>query len=122
MNAERTANWNFDPEAAEAQVRAGFWPKLRSVVAKLPFADDLLAAYFCAFDSETPRQVQLALLAALAYFVLPFDAVPDMMPFFGFTDDAAVLATALRMVSVHIKPEHRSAAKRALAGETPRGR
>jgi uncharacterized membrane protein YkvA (DUF1232 family) len=37
-----------------------------------------------------------------------------MMPILGFTDDAAVLATAIRMVATHIKPEHRDAARAAL--------
>lgn len=96
------------------RVRKSFWIKLKRVVTKLPFAEDLLAAYYCAFDRETPRHVQAALLGAIAYFVLPFDFIPDMLPVLGFTDDAAVLATAIRMVSSHITPEHRKAAHAAL--------
>ena len=69
------------------------------MAAKLPFTEDLLAAYYCAFDKQTPRHVQVALLGALAYFILPFDFIPDVMPVLGFTDDAAVLATAIRMVA-----------------------
>jgi len=46
--------------------------------------------------------------------VLPFDAVPDVLPFLGFADDAAILATALRMVANHLTPAHRAAAKRTL--------
>jgi uncharacterized membrane protein YkvA (DUF1232 family) len=84
------------------------------VVARLPFAEDLLAAYYCAFDRQTPRHVQAALLGALAYFVLPFDFIPDMLPVLGFTDDAAVLATAIRMVASHITREHREAARAVL--------
>ena len=99
-----------DPE----RVRKNFWIKIKRVVAKLPFAEDLLAAYYCAFDRQTPRHVQATLLGALAYFILPFDFIPDMLPILGFTDDAAILATALRIVSSHIKPEHREAAKAAL--------
>jgi uncharacterized membrane protein YkvA (DUF1232 family) len=98
----------------KAYVRRGFWAKARRVAAGLPFAEDLVAAYFCAFDRETPRHVQAALIGALAYFVLPFDIIPDMMPLLGFTDDAAVLATALRMVATHIRPEHRAAARQAI--------
>src|SRR5919204_5589005 len=96
-------------------VRRRFWSKLKRVAAGLPFTEDLLAAYYCAFDKETPRHVQAALLGAVAYFILPFDFVPDMLPVLGFTDDAAVLATAIRMVAGHIGPQHREAAKRALA-------
>jgi uncharacterized membrane protein YkvA (DUF1232 family) len=46
--------------------------------------------------------------------VLPFDFVPDVLPVLGFADDAAVLATALRLVAGHMRPEHRDAARRAL--------
>jgi uncharacterized membrane protein YkvA (DUF1232 family) len=74
----------------------------------------LLAAYYCAFDRDTPLQVKAALIGALAYFVLPFDAIPDMLPVIGFTDDAAVLATAIRLVATHITPLHRAAARAAL--------
>jgi len=99
----------------EARVRREFWPKFRRFAANLPFAEDLLAAYFCAFDRDTPRRVQLILIAALAYFILPFDLIPDMLPVIGFTDDAAVLATAIRLVATHIGPNHRDAARRVLA-------
>jgi uncharacterized membrane protein YkvA (DUF1232 family) len=108
----------FEPADRLAQdrdsVRRRFWAKLKRVVTHLPFAEDLLAAYYCAFDAQTPRHVQAALLGAIAYFILPFDFVPDMLPVLGFTDDAAILATALRMVATHITPEHRDAARAAL--------
>jgi uncharacterized membrane protein YkvA (DUF1232 family) len=96
------------------RVRRNLWGKLKGVAAKLPFTEDLLAAYYCAFDRETPRHVQMTLVGALAYFILPLDVLPDFMPLLGFTDDAAVLATALRLVASHIRPDHRAAARAAL--------
>ncbi|MEH2530742.1 uncharacterized membrane protein YkvA (DUF1232 family) [Bradyrhizobium sp. AZCC 1588] len=108
----------FEPADRLAQdrenVRRRFWIKLKRVMAQLPFAEDLLAAYYCAFDKETPRHVQAALLGAVAYFILPLDFMPDVMPLLGFTDDAAVLATAIRLVASHITQEHRDAARAAL--------
>jgi uncharacterized membrane protein YkvA (DUF1232 family) len=95
-------------------VRKQFWIKLKKVAARLPFTEDLLAAYYCAFDKQTPRHVQVALLGAIAYFILPFDFIPDMMPVIGFTDDAAILATAIRLVATHITEDHREAARAAL--------
>ena len=95
-------------------VRKRFWAKFKRVAAGLPFAEDLLSAYYCAFDRQTPRHVQAALLGAIAYFILPFDFIPDMLPVLGFTDDAAVLATAIRLVAAHITPEHHEAARTAL--------
>jgi uncharacterized membrane protein YkvA (DUF1232 family) len=100
--------------ADENLVRRDFWGKLRRFAAGLPFAEDLLAAYYCAFDRQTPGHVRVVLLGALAYFVLPFDAIPDMLPLFGFTDDAAVLATAIKLVSDSMLPKHREAARQAL--------
>jgi uncharacterized membrane protein YkvA (DUF1232 family) len=96
------------------RLRRTFWRKFRRFAARLPFAEDLVAAYICAFDRDTPRHVQAALIGALAYFVLPFDFIPDMLPLVGFTDDAAVLATAIKLVAAHITPQHRQAARRAI--------
>ncbi|RAI40775.1 YkvA family protein [Rhodoplanes roseus] len=101
-------------EHDEETVRRGFWPKLRRVVTKVPFAEDLLAAYYCAFDRATPHHVRVALFGALAYFVLPSDLVPDFIPALGFTDDAAVIATVVRLFFTHLSPDHRAAARHAL--------
>jgi uncharacterized membrane protein YkvA (DUF1232 family) len=129
MSFEHTAAWN-EPDRDEAdpddrarqqaardeeRVRRGFWSKAKRVAAHIPFTEDLLAAYFCAFDHATPLRVKAALVGALAYFVLPFDAVPDILPFLGYTDDAAILATAIKLVASHLRPEHYDAARRALA-------
>jgi len=100
--------------ADEKTVRHGFWRKLKRLAAWLPFAEDLLAAHYCAFDRQTPLRVKAALLGALAYFVLPVDAIPDFLPVIGYTDDAAVLAAAIKLVASHITPDHREAARRTL--------
>ena len=42
---------------------------------------------------------------------MPIDAIPDVVPLLGFTDDAAMLAAALNLMAAHIRPEHRVAAK-----------
>jgi uncharacterized membrane protein YkvA (DUF1232 family) len=86
------------------------------VAARIPFAEELLAAYYCAFDRDTPLSVKATLVAAIAYFVLPIDAIPDVLPVIGFTDDAAVLVTAVKLVADNIRPAHREAARSAMAG------
>jgi uncharacterized membrane protein YkvA (DUF1232 family) len=120
MAFERAVSWESwlrrrDGTRDEEQVRRGFWSKARRFAAHLPFAEDLVAAYYCAFDRRTPVQVRATLMAALAYFVLPVDLAPDFLPAIGFADDAAVLAAAIRMIATHITPEHREAARHALA-------
>jgi uncharacterized membrane protein YkvA (DUF1232 family) len=99
----------------EARFGSEFLGRLKRVARRIPFAEDLLAAWICARDPATPRRVRLTLLAALGYFVLPLDALPDIMPFLGFTDDAAVIAAALAAVAGSITPEHRDKARAAMA-------
>jgi len=101
--------------ADEKEVRRNFWCKLRRLTARLPFAEDLLTAHYCAFDRQTPLHVKAALLGALAYFVLPTDLIPDYIPLVGYTDDAAVLAGAIKLVPSHMTDDHREAARRMLA-------
>lgn len=98
----------------EKTVREGFWKKMARVAGKIPFAEEAAAAWYCARDPETPLRVRATLLAALAYFVMPADFIPDFIAVFGFTDDATVLMAALGLVSSHMRPRHRVAARRAL--------
>jgi uncharacterized membrane protein YkvA (DUF1232 family) len=98
----------------ERELQRNFWRKLKGLAASLPFAEDLLAVYYCAFDRQTPLHVKAVLLGAIAYFILPTDLIPDYIPVIGYMDDAAVLAGAIKVVNSHIKPEHREAAQRTL--------
>jgi len=100
--------------------RRRFLPKLLKVAGRIPFADDLAAAYYATLDPDTPRKAKAVLLAALAYFVLPVDMLPDMLAGLGFTDDATVLASALGIAGSHIKERHRRAARRLLSMPEPR--
>ncbi len=98
----------------EMRVRQGFWPKFRRVAARVPFARDLLSVWFSARDKETPLQAKGLMLAGLAYFVLPTDAIPDVIAGLGFTDDAAVLMALLTVVGKNLKPRHRQSADAVL--------
>jgi uncharacterized membrane protein YkvA (DUF1232 family) len=95
----------------ETRVSRGFLPKLRRVAARIPFAADLVQVWFCARDPDTPAGAKALMMAALAYFVVPTDAIPDMIAGLGFTDDAAVLAAVLATVGRHLKPRHKDAAR-----------
>jgi uncharacterized membrane protein YkvA (DUF1232 family) len=106
----------------ERTVRRDFWNNLKRFAGQVPFVGDLVAAYYCALDPETPMRVRAILLAALAYFILRWRSRPltwlRRFPGLGFTDDAAVL-TAVFGLSSHITPVHRAAAARALGKELP---
>ncbi len=98
----------------ESGIRHDFWAKLKRVGRRVPFAEDLVAAYFCTLDPATPKRVKLVLLGAIAYFVLPFDGLADFLPLLGFTDDAAVIAAAIAQVAGSITDEHREKARGVL--------
>ncbi|MGA2894365.1 MAG: YkvA family protein [Xanthobacteraceae bacterium] len=101
--------------ADEAELRRKFWRKLLRETANIPLVEDALTAHYCAFDRHTPLYVKIALVGAVVYFIVPDDLIPDSIPVLGVLDDAAVIAGAMKLFSSHFKPEHREAARRALA-------
>ena len=102
------------PTSNETAIARDFWPKLKRSMARIPFAEDVLTAFYCAFDPVTPLKVKGILLAALAYFIMPIDVIPDVLLGLGFTDDMAVLYTAISMIRSHMTQAHRDRAKETL--------
>ena len=98
----------------EQRVKAGFWSTVKKSAGRVPFMEDVVASYYCVLDPATPARVRGVLLAALAYFVLPLDSIPDFIVGFGFTDDIAVLAAALAAVRGSLSAVHYAAARKAL--------
>lgn len=100
----------FSPEA--------FWNKLRdfAVYAGREVVERALMLYYAAQRPETPVWAKLVIFSALAYFILPTDAIPDFIPISGYTDDLGTLLTALGVVASSITPEVEQAAKQQ-AGE-----
>ncbi|RIY00995.1 DUF1232 domain-containing protein [Aureimonas flava] len=98
----------------EQRVRKGFFATLRRAARHIPFMEDVVASYHCALDPATPAASRGVLLAALAYFVLPFDVIPDFIVGLGFTDDVAVLLAAFSAVQKNIRPEHYERARETL--------
>lgn len=104
-------------ERDRVRVEQKFWDKLRRSLGRVPFAEDAVAAYYCATDPDTPLQVKAVLMGALAYFIVPTDMLPDFIALLGFTDDAAVLAAALRTVLPNVQERHRARARDALSDD-----
>lgn len=93
-----------------------FWKKLGNwaLAAGRKVAALALTLYYCMRDGDTPAWARGIIVAALGYFILPADAIADIVPVAGFTDDLGALAMAAAMVAAHIKPEHRRAAEEKL--------
>ncbi|MEP0519852.1 MAG: YkvA family protein [Hyphomicrobiales bacterium] len=102
-------------EGQQNRVQKKFWPTVRKALRHIPFMQDVVAAYYCAMDSNTPMRARAALVGALAYFVLPIDGIPDFLTVIGFADDASVLLAVLALVGPHISNEHKEKAAKALA-------
>jgi uncharacterized membrane protein YkvA (DUF1232 family) len=106
-----------DAARIEETVREGFVAKAKRYLNRLPLAEQTVAMYFCALDPKTPLWVKATAGAALAYFILPLDAIPDLMPLVGLSDDASVLAAALSAIAAHVTAEHRARAREWMAHE-----
>lgn len=104
----------------EETVRRNFWHKARRTLGRVPFTEDAVAAFYCASDRATPLPIRATLFGALAYFVLPFDAIPDLLLGLGFTDDAAILVAAFTAARMHITEDHRARARAWLLKEKGR--
>lgn len=73
--------------------------------------EQVLVLYHCCLDGDTPVWAKTVIVSALGYFIAPLDAIPDLMPGVGFSDDLGAVAMALATVLAHVKPEHRRRAQ-----------
>ncbi|HAD86183.1 MAG TPA: hypothetical protein DCG48_02375 [Rhodospirillaceae bacterium] len=106
----------FDDD--EALVVENLGAKLRRTAGRVPFIDEAVASFYAARDPQTPAGVKAAVMAALAYFIVPTDLVPDFIAALGYTDDATVFYGAWRLLSPHLKPAHTEKARAFLLKET----
>jgi uncharacterized membrane protein YkvA (DUF1232 family) len=72
-----------------------------------------LVLFYVLRDPSTPARAKAIVIGALGYFIMPLDAIPDLIPGAGFSDDLGALAVAFTLVAMHIKPEHLARAKKA---------
>lgn len=106
MNTEQMSRALVPLPTHERTVRRGFWRKVRRTLGRVPFMDQAVGAYFAAFDPATPLHAKGILLAALAYFILPADVIPDFLAGFGFSDDATVLLIAIQALAPNLRDQH----------------
>ena len=95
---------------------ASFWGKIRqyAVTAGKEVIEKALILYYCLQDKDTPTRAKTVILGALAYFISPIDAIPDLTPIMGYSDDLGALAMALAVVASHLKKEHARLASQKL--------
>ncbi len=110
MSDEKLTRIDYSDNYSET----GLWDKLAKFAksAGREVVEKALILFYAASDPDTPKKAKTIIFSALGYFILPLDAIPDITPILGFSDDLGALALALATVAAHIKPEHREAAKK----------
>ena len=90
-----------------------FWKKIRNngKFAGKILIEKVLMLYYSALDKDTPKWAKGVIIGALAYFIMPIDAIPDSIPVVGFSDDLITIIGAITSVAIHIKEEHKQKAK-----------
>lgn len=101
----------------ETLVKAKFSTKIKRLAGKISFLQDAAALYYCALDPRTEKWVKALAFSALAYFIIPLDALPDYLPLVGYTDDAGIILAALKKLADKVTDEHRAKAKAFLDTE-----
>lgn len=104
------------PELDNQYSESGFWEKLRQHArpAGAKVIEHALQLYYAARHPDTPAWAKSVVYGALAYFILPMDAVPDLIPGAGYTDDLGVLAMALATIAMRVTPEIREQARQKM--------
>ncbi len=91
---------------AEGYSEEGFWDKVARFAKRAgrEVIEKALWLHLAAQDEKTPLWAKTTMYGALAYFILPTDMIPDIIPGAGFTDDLGALAAAVTTVAVYITP------------------
>ncbi|TCP27803.1 uncharacterized membrane protein YkvA (DUF1232 family) [Scopulibacillus darangshiensis] len=105
----------------EEIVKQDFWKKMKRFAGKVPFTKDAVSMYYCAVDSKTPLKAKGIAFAALAYFILPTDAIPDAILGAGLTDDAAIIIAALKAISSNVTDQHQEKAEAFFDADESKG-
>jgi uncharacterized membrane protein YkvA (DUF1232 family) len=89
---------------AELYADETFWEKLgkHSAQAGPQLVQKALVLYYTMKDPKTPNRIKASIMGALAYFVLPLDAIPDAIMGVGYLDDLGVLTWAYDTTFNHI--------------------
>lgn len=89
------------------------WKKLLKAIrlTGVGLIEKVLILYYSANDEATPKWAKSVIFGVLGYFVFPLDAIPDIIPVAGYTDDIAVITAAIGTVVMYIKDEHKQKAR-----------
>ena len=107
----------YKNEYAQEFSEGGFWTKLAkfALAAGKEVVEKALLLYYAFQNEDTPTWAKSVIVGALGYFIMPVDAIPDIIPVVGYADDLGVLVAALATVAAYITPEVKRQAQEKLA-------
>lgn len=105
------------PDFGKKYSTEGFWVKVKqyAFTAGREVIEKALILYYGVTCKKTPEWAKVTIVAALGYFISPFDAIPDVIPGVGYSDDYGVLAMALGAVLATLCKEDIEKAKRLVS-------
>lgn len=94
----------------------GFWEKVKrfAKTAGREVIEKALWLYYAAQEKNTPPWAKAVIIGALGYFISPIDAIPDVVPFVGFSDDLGAMAVAIATVAAYINDDVKAKAAQKL--------
>ena len=84
-------------------VDENLWSKLEKGGKRISFARDIVALYNFMKDPIVRWHRKAIVVAALIYFIVPLDTIPDLTPFFGYLDDLGVITALLKYLGSELK-------------------
>jgi len=104
-NGNGEGDFDFDYIESEEEyekqaqfVDANIWQKLEESGTKISFVRDIIALYNYMLDSRVSWYRKAIVVVGLIYFITPIDAIPDLVPLFGYMDDLGVIGSILKFL------------------------
>jgi len=80
---------NFSHDYSDSSL----WDKLKNFAtsAGKEIVEKVLCLYYVLEKDDVPKVDKAKIIAALGYFISPIDAIPDLTPVVGYSDDLGVI-------------------------------
>ena len=116
MSKEIRSIDDIDPKYAKDYSDDSFWEKVKGVLksAGLPLIYKAFQLYYVMKKPDCPMHIKAAIVMTLGYFISPIDAIPDFIPFVGFSDDLGAIIAALVLAAMYVDEEVKRLAREAI--------
>lgn len=116
MSKEFRSIDDIDPKYAKDYSDDSFWEKVKGVLksAGLPLIYKAFQLYYVMKKPDCPMHIKAAIVMTLGYFISPIDAIPDFIPFVGFSDDLGAIIIALVLAQMYVDEEVKRQAREAI--------